>query len=138
MSIGRFVVVVASVSVVALPMPLGSAESTHEGPTGLLALGRRPAGPTPHEQRLDEIARGRNKTFHVWTCSQGVVKFGADPQRAQGGSGNTCDPVAGLEADGRLTLTTVVALEAIAPVTAASSGSTPSGAWSSSTPPSSR
>src|SRR5215203_3937833 len=25
------------------------------------------------EQRLSEIARKRNKTFHVWTCSQGVV-----------------------------------------------------------------
>ena len=50
------------------------------------------------EQRLDEIARGRNKTFHVWTCSQGVVKFGADPHRAKGGSGNTCDPIGGLDA----------------------------------------
>ncbi len=25
------------------------------------------------EQRLSEIARRRNKTFHVWTCSQGIV-----------------------------------------------------------------
>jgi soluble lytic murein transglycosylase-like protein len=53
MSIGRFVVVLASV--VALPMPLGSAESAHERPSALLALGRRPAGPTPLGHRLAEI-----------------------------------------------------------------------------------
>ncbi len=40
----------------------------------------------------------RNKTFHVWTCSQGVVKFGAEPQRGKTGAGNTCDPIAGLDA----------------------------------------
>ena len=50
------------------------------------------------EQRLLEIAKKRNKTLHVWTCSQGMVQFGADPQRSKGGSGNTCDPVAGLDA----------------------------------------
>lgn len=50
------------------------------------------------EQRLLEIAKKRNKTLHVWTCSQGVVPFGADPQRGKTGSGNTCDPVAGLDA----------------------------------------
>src|SRR3954467_7327088 len=51
------------------------------------------------EQRLNEIARRRNKTFHVWTCSQGVVKFGADPQRGhKSGAGNTCNPIAGLDA----------------------------------------
>ncbi len=50
------------------------------------------------EQRLNEIARRRNKTFHIWTCSQGLVKYGADPQRAKTGAGNTCDPVGGLDA----------------------------------------
>jgi AAA+ superfamily predicted ATPase len=50
------------------------------------------------EQRLLEIAKKRNKTLHVWTCSQGMVQFGADPQRGKGGSGSTCDPVAGLDA----------------------------------------
>ncbi len=50
------------------------------------------------EQRLLEIAKKRNKTLHVWTCSQGVVQFGAEPQRGKSGSGNTCDPVAGLDA----------------------------------------
>jgi AAA+ superfamily predicted ATPase len=50
------------------------------------------------EQRLLEIAKKRNKTLHVWTCSQGMVQFGADAQRSKGGSGSTCDPVAGLDA----------------------------------------
>jgi AAA+ superfamily predicted ATPase len=50
------------------------------------------------EQRLLEIAKKRNKSLHVWTCSQGMVQFGADPQRSKGGAGSTCDPVAGLDA----------------------------------------
>jgi AAA+ superfamily predicted ATPase len=50
------------------------------------------------EQRLLEIAKKRNKTFHIWTCSQGIIQFGAETQRAKTGSGNTCDPVAGLDA----------------------------------------
>ena len=50
------------------------------------------------EQRLLEIAKKRNKTLHVWTCSQGVVQFGTEPQRGKPGSANTCDPVAGLDA----------------------------------------
>ena len=50
------------------------------------------------EQRLLEIAKKRNKTFHVWTCSQGMVQFGAEPQRGKTGAGNTCDPIAGLDA----------------------------------------
>jgi soluble lytic murein transglycosylase-like protein len=53
MSMGRFVVVL--MGAVLLPMPLGSAENAHGPPSGLLALGRRPAGPTPLEHRLDEI-----------------------------------------------------------------------------------
>jgi AAA+ superfamily predicted ATPase len=50
------------------------------------------------EQRLAEIARRRNKTFHVWTCSQGIVKYGGETQRAKSGPGSTCEPVAGLDA----------------------------------------
>jgi AAA+ superfamily predicted ATPase len=50
------------------------------------------------EQRLLEIAKKRNKTLHIWTCSQGLFQFGAEPQRSKTGSGNTCDPVAGLDA----------------------------------------
>jgi AAA+ superfamily predicted ATPase len=50
------------------------------------------------EQRLLEIAKKRNKTLHVWTCSQGLVQFGAEPQRGKTGAGNTCDPIAGLDA----------------------------------------
>ncbi|MGO9467426.1 MAG: AAA family ATPase [Isosphaeraceae bacterium] len=50
------------------------------------------------EQRLFEIAKKRNKTLHIWTCSQGIVQFGAEPQRAKTGSGSTCDPVGGLDA----------------------------------------
>jgi AAA+ superfamily predicted ATPase len=50
------------------------------------------------EQRLLEIAKKRNKTLHIWTCSQGVVQFGTEPQRGKTGGGSTCDPVAGLDA----------------------------------------
>lgn len=50
------------------------------------------------EARLAEIARRRNKTFHVWTCSQGIVKYGGETQRAKSGPGSTCEPVAALDA----------------------------------------
>ncbi len=51
------------------------------------------------EQKLAEVARRRNKGFHVWTCSQGLLKHGGDPQqRSKGGAGSTADPVAGLDA----------------------------------------
>jgi len=50
------------------------------------------------EQRLLEIAKKRNKTFHVWTCSNGVVQFGAESPRGKSGGGNTCDPIGGLDA----------------------------------------
>ncbi len=50
------------------------------------------------EQRLYEIARRRNKTLHIWTCSQGLVRYGAEvQQRSRSGSGNTCDPMAALD-----------------------------------------
>ena len=58
MAIGRLAVVLAGV--VALPLPLGSSGAGDERPTGLIALGRRPAAPTPLDQRLDDIgARAR-------------------------------------------------------------------------------
>jgi soluble lytic murein transglycosylase-like protein len=59
MSVGRFVVVVASL--VSLPMPLGSAETAHEGHSEPLAAPMGSAGrPTPLGRRLDEItARAR-------------------------------------------------------------------------------
>ncbi len=50
------------------------------------------------EKRLLEIAKKRNKTLHVWTCSQGLVPFGAEPQRNRTGPNNTCDPVSALDA----------------------------------------
>jgi AAA+ superfamily predicted ATPase len=50
------------------------------------------------EQELDAIARKRSKRFFVWTCTQGIVKYGADTQRAKTGSGNTADPIAALDA----------------------------------------
>ncbi len=50
------------------------------------------------EQRLYEIARRRNKTLHIWTCSQGLVRYGAEvQQRSRTGSGNTCEPMAALD-----------------------------------------
>gem|GEM_PF-3355415 len=50
------------------------------------------------ERRLYEIARRRNKTLHIWTCSQGLVRYGAEvQQRSRTGSGNTCDPMAALD-----------------------------------------
>ena len=50
------------------------------------------------EQKLAEVARRRNKGFHVWTCSQGLVKHGATPSSAPRGAGSTADPIAGLDA----------------------------------------
>jgi hypothetical protein len=34
------------------------------------------------EKELARIAAVRNKKFHVWTCTQGIVRYGADPLRA--------------------------------------------------------
>lgn len=50
------------------------------------------------EQLLSDIARKRNKKFFVWTCTQGIVKYGTEPQRAKSGTGNTTDPLAALDA----------------------------------------
>jgi ATP-dependent 26S proteasome regulatory subunit len=50
------------------------------------------------EKRLAEIAAARNKKFHVWTYTQGIVRYGAEPQRAKAGSGSTSDPLSALDA----------------------------------------
>ncbi|HEX2970883.1 MAG TPA: AAA family ATPase [Tepidisphaeraceae bacterium] len=50
------------------------------------------------EKRLSEIAAARNKKFYVWTCTQGIVKFGAETQHAKSGTGSTTDPLAALDA----------------------------------------
>ena len=47
---------------------------------------------------LEEISLRRNKKFFVWTYTQGIVKYGTEPQRAKSGSGNTSDPLAALDA----------------------------------------
>jgi AAA+ superfamily predicted ATPase len=50
------------------------------------------------EALVAEIARKRNKKFFIWTCTQGIVKHGAEPQRGgKMGSGNTTDPLAALD-----------------------------------------
>jgi AAA+ superfamily predicted ATPase len=50
------------------------------------------------EQHLSSIARRRNKQLFVWTYTQGITKYGAEPQRTKSGSGNTSDPLAALDA----------------------------------------
>jgi AAA+ superfamily predicted ATPase len=50
------------------------------------------------EKELARVAAARNKKFHVWTCTQGIVRYGAEPQRTKGGSGNTADPLSALDA----------------------------------------
>src|SRR6516162_1177915 len=48
-------------------------------------------------QQLNAIAAKRNKKLYVWTYTQGIVKFGAEPQRAKSGSGSTSDPLSALD-----------------------------------------
>ncbi|HTV47447.1 MAG TPA: AAA family ATPase [Phycisphaerae bacterium] len=50
------------------------------------------------EKVLSEIATARNKKFHVWTYTQGIVRYGAEPQRAKSGTGSTTDPLSALDA----------------------------------------
>jgi AAA+ superfamily predicted ATPase len=50
------------------------------------------------EQRLAAIALKRKKQFHVWTYTQGITKYGAQPQRTKSASGSTSDPLAALDA----------------------------------------
>lgn len=50
------------------------------------------------EKQLAQIATARNKKFHVWTYTQGIVRYGAEPQRAKSGTGSTTDPLSALDA----------------------------------------
>lgn len=50
------------------------------------------------EKQLAQIAAARNKKFHVWTYTQGIVRYGAEPQRTKSGSGSTTDPLSALDA----------------------------------------
>jgi ATP-dependent 26S proteasome regulatory subunit len=50
------------------------------------------------EQRLSTIARGRNKQLYSWTYTQGITKYGAEPQRVKSGTGTTSDPLSALDA----------------------------------------
>jgi len=49
------------------------------------------------ERLIQEIAERRNKKFFVWTFTQGIVKYGSDPQRGKSGN-RTTDPIAALDA----------------------------------------
>jgi AAA+ superfamily predicted ATPase len=48
--------------------------------------------------QLAQIAASRGKKFHVWTYTQGIVRFGSEPQRAKSGTGSTTDPLSALDA----------------------------------------
>src|SRR4051794_9042669 len=50
------------------------------------------------EQRLAKTAEAGKKNLYVWTCPQGIVRWGSNPQPAKSGSGNTADPLAALDA----------------------------------------
>lgn len=49
------------------------------------------------EQHLARIAQKRNKKMYVWSFTQGIVKYGADSQRAKANSTNTADPLTALD-----------------------------------------
>lgn len=49
------------------------------------------------EKLMLEIAERRNKKLFVWTVTQGIVKYGSEPQRGKGAN-RTVDPVAALDA----------------------------------------
>ncbi len=50
------------------------------------------------ERCLAEIAERRGKKLFVWTITQGIVRAGAEPQRAKSGANSTSDPLAALDA----------------------------------------
>ena len=50
------------------------------------------------EKLLADISAARNKKFYVWTCTQGIVRHGSEPQRAKSGTGTTTDPLSALDA----------------------------------------
>ncbi|HEX8342810.1 MAG TPA: AAA family ATPase [Tepidisphaeraceae bacterium] len=49
------------------------------------------------ERRLAQIAATRNKKLYVWTCTQGIVRYGAEPQRTRSATGSTTDPLSALD-----------------------------------------
>jgi AAA+ superfamily predicted ATPase len=50
------------------------------------------------EKEIARIAAARNKKFHVWTYTQGIVRYGAETQRTKSSTGSTTDPLAALDA----------------------------------------
>jgi ATP-dependent 26S proteasome regulatory subunit len=48
------------------------------------------------EKQIDRIAATRNKKFYVWTCTEGIVRYGSEPNR--GKAGNTTDPLTAIDA----------------------------------------
>ncbi|MGL5095745.1 MAG: AAA family ATPase, partial [Planctomycetia bacterium] len=51
------------------------------------------------EQRLLQIARQRNKQLYAWSCTQGLVRCGAEPTGGgKTGSTKTTDPIAAFDA----------------------------------------
>ncbi len=50
------------------------------------------------ERYLREIAANRKKGLFVWTVTQGIIKSGAESQRAKLGGSNTTDPINALDA----------------------------------------
>ncbi len=50
------------------------------------------------ERQLAQIAVRRNKKFHIWTYTQGIVRHGVEAQAARSGTGSTTDPLAALDA----------------------------------------
>jgi ATP-dependent 26S proteasome regulatory subunit len=50
------------------------------------------------EQEVARVADARNKKLFIWTCTQGIVRAGAEQTGAKSGSGPTTDPLAALDA----------------------------------------
>lgn len=50
------------------------------------------------ERCVADIAQRRNKRLQIWTCTQGLVKYGAAQQPSKTGGQGTADPVVALDA----------------------------------------
>src|SRR4051812_29607263 len=48
------------------------------------------------EKQIARIAATRNKKFYVWTCTEGIVRYGSEANR--GKAGNTTDPLTAIDA----------------------------------------
>jgi len=48
------------------------------------------------EKQIARIAATRNKKFYVWTCTEGIVRYGSEASR--GKAGNTTDPLTAIDA----------------------------------------